>query len=423
MPMDTTSELKSSVGRLPWVSLLALATAVFVTSLTETLPAGLLPSIGESLSVSESAAGQMITVYALGTALTTIPLTAVTAGWRRKRLLLVSIGGFAVANSVTAVSSNYELTMAARFVAGMAAGVAWALLAGYARRLVPEHLQGRAIAVAMAGIPVALAVGVPAGTFVGQQLGWRTAFWAMTGVAVILIGWIVVWVPDFAGQGRGRRMSTAATLATPGVVAVLSVTFAFVLAHTIVYTYIAAFLDSVDAGDRVDVALLVFGVACLVSIWVVGAKIDRHLRWLAIGATGLFAVAMLALGVGGGVAAVLVGSILVWGLAWGGAPTLLQTAVGIAGGRAADEAQAMLVTLWNVAMAVGGVIGGLLLSGLGPRSLPWAAVILLLPTLAIVVTARRHGFPTTDTSAASEVSASSDRDDSSLQASSTTEGQ
>ena len=395
-----TARLEGSKERLPWVSLLALATAVFVTSLTETLPAGLLPEIGRDLAVSESGAGQMITIYAIGTALTTVPLTAVTMRWRRKQLLLTAIGGFAVANSMTAVSASYELTMAARFVAGMAAGVAWALLAGYARRLVPEYLQGRAIAVSMAGIPVAFALGVPAGTFVGQQLGWRVAFWAMTAIAVVLTGWVIGWVPNFPGQARGHRTSTTATLLTPGVGAVLFVTLAFVLAHTVFYTYIAAFLDSINGGVRVDVALLLFGIACLASIWVVGAKIDRYSRWLAIGATGLIVLAMVALGIGGSSSVVVFCSIAVWGLAWGGAPTLLQTAVGVAGGRAADEAQAMLVTLWNVAMAGGGVVGGLLLSGIGPRSLPWAALILLMPAAVVVVAARQHGFPSASKAAA-----------------------
>ena len=387
--------------RLPLLPLLALATAVFVTSLTETLPAGLLPDINRSLSVSESAGGQTITIYAIGAALTTIPLTSATAAWRRKKLLLLSIIGFAVANSVTAMSSNYELTMIARFVAGMAAGVAWALLVGYARRLVPEHLQGRAIAVAMAGIPVALALGVPAGTFLGKELGWRVAFWLMTGIAVVLIGWIVAFVPDYPGQGRGTRATFKHTIATPGVGAVLFVTFTFVLAHTIFYAYIASFLDSVGAGGEVDVALLVFGVACLISIWVTGAKIDQKLRLLALSATVLFAVAVTALGLAGDTPVVLYAALFVWGLAWGGAPTLLQTAVGVAGGRVADEAQAMLVTLWNVAMAVGGVIGGLLLSGVGPGSFAWAALILLTPTLGVVLLSRKHGFAAVATASAS----------------------
>lgn len=131
-----------------------------------------------------------------------------------------------------------------------------------------------------------------------------------------------------------------------------------------------------------------------------GAKIDRYSRWLAIGATGLIVLAMVALGIGGSSSVVVFCSIAVWGLAWGGAPTLLQTAVGVAGGRAADEAQAMLVTLWNVAMAGGGVVGGLLLSGIGPRSLPWAALILLMPAAVVVVAARQHGFPSASKAAA-----------------------
>ncbi|MER2207012.1 MAG: MFS transporter, partial [Rhodococcus sp. (in: high G+C Gram-positive bacteria)] len=150
---------------LPLVPLLALFASVFITSLTETLPAGVLPAMSEGLDVSESAAGQTIMIYALGTALTTIPLVAVTASWSRKVLLLNSILGFAFANTVTAFSSDYLLTMTARFIAGVAAGIAWALLAGYARSLAPKHLEGRAIAFAMAGIPLALALGVPFGTY------------------------------------------------------------------------------------------------------------------------------------------------------------------------------------------------------------------------------------------------------------------
>lgn len=389
--MTRTSE-PLVTDRLPLRQLLALATAVFVTSLTEALPAGLLPAMSSGLSVSESAAGQTITIYAVGTALTTIPLTVATAGWRRKRLLLSSIAGFAIANSVTAVSTQYELTMAARFVAGMAAGVAWALLAGYARQLVPQHMQGRAIAVAMAGIPVSLAVGVPLGTFFGNQLGWRVAFWAMTGIAIVLLGWIAAFVPDYPGQGKRQRITLRHTVSTPGVGSVLFLTLTFVLAHTVFYAYIASFLEGVGAGDQVDVALLVFGIGCLISIWVVGARIDRELRLMTIAATVLFAVAVTALGLAGGSPPVLYAALFIWGLAWGGTPTLLQTAVGIAGGRAADEAQAMLVTLWNVAMALGGVIGGLLLTGIGPKSFAWAALLLIIPTLIVVLGANKHSF-------------------------------
>src|SRR5689334_6473626 len=156
-------------------ALLALTTAAFVTVLTEALPAGVLPGMSAGLGVGESAAGPAVTVYARGPALTAIPLAAATATWSRKRLLLAGVAGFAVANTVTALSASYPLTMIARFVAGVAAGVVWALLAGYARRLAPGN-QGRAIAIVMAGIPLALSLGIPAGTFLGGLLGWRSAF-------------------------------------------------------------------------------------------------------------------------------------------------------------------------------------------------------------------------------------------------------
>ncbi|WP_202638228.1 MFS transporter [Bailinhaonella thermotolerans] len=379
--------------KLPMSALLALSTAVFITSLTETLPAGVLPGMSADLGVSESATGQTVTIYAIGTALTAIPLTAATSGWRRKRLLLTAMAGFAVANTVTAVSSNYLLTMGARFVAGVAAGLAWALLAGYARRMAPVHLQGRAIAIAMAGIPIALSLGVPAGTFVGQVLGWQAAFWIMTGLTVVLLAWITAAVPDYPGQTAQGRPPMLRALAVPGVTPVLFVTLVFVLAHTILYAYVAAFLDRIGMGGSTDLVLLVFGIASLASIWIVGAQINRHLRALTIAATVLVGAAAAGLALLSGSPAAVYLTAALWGLGWGGVPTLLQTAAGDAGGESADAAQAMLVTLWNVAMAGGGVVGGVLLDALGPMALPWSVPVLAIPVLLVVLAARAHAFP------------------------------
>ena len=372
-------------------ALLALTTAAFVTVLTEALPAGVLPGMSAGLGVAESAAGQAVTIYALGTALTAIPLSAATATWRRKRLLLAGVGGFAVANTVTALSADYLLTMVARFVAGVAAGVVWALLAGYARRLVPDD-QGKAIAIVMAGIPLALSLGIPAGTFLGGLLGWRSAFGVMSVLAVVLLAWITAAVPDQPGQASGRT-PVLRTLAVPGVVPVLAVTLVFVLAHTVLYTYVAAFLGHAGMGDAVDVVLLVFGVASMAGIWVVGARIDRALRTLTVLSTVGVALAAALLAVFAGSPVLIYVAVALWGLGWGGVPTLLQTAAGNAGGEAADNAQAMLVTLWNAAMAAGGVAGGVLLDAAGPAAFPWTLLVLLVPVLAVVLGARRHGFP------------------------------
>ncbi|MFE2261524.1 MFS transporter [Streptomyces griseosporeus] len=379
--------------RLPLAALLALATAVFVTSLTETLPAGLLPAMSAGLKVGEPAMGQSVTIYAVGTALTAIPLSAATAGWRRKRLLLTAMAGFAAANTVTALSASYPLTMAARFLAGVAAGLAWALLAGYARSLVAAPLRGRAVAVVMTGIPVALSLGVPAGTYLGELLGWRAAFALMTAVAVALLGWIGLLVPDRPGQERGARAPMLRALGVPGVVPVLFVTLVFVLAHTVLYAYVAAFLDHAGLGGSTGLVLLVFGAASLVSIWYVGARIDRRLRALTVAATLLVGAGAALLAVSAHSLPAVYAAAALWGLGWGGVPTLLQTAAADAGGEHAEAAQAMLVTLWNVAMAGGGVVGGVLLDRVGAGVFPWSVPVLLAPVLAVVVGARRHGFP------------------------------
>ncbi|MFI9772357.1 MFS transporter [Streptomyces sp. NPDC052415] len=389
--MTTAQELRPPAA-LPLPALLALATAVFVTSLTETLPAGLLPAMSADLAVSESAAGQAVTVYAIGTALTAIPLSAATAHWRRKRLLLAAMAGFALANTVTAVSANYPLTMAARFVAGVAAGLAWALLAGYARRLVPPAVQGRAVAVVMAGVPLALSAGVPAGTYLGNAFDWRTAFALMTAVTVALLGWIALLVPDRPGQERGARVPVRTALALPGVVPVLFVTSVFVLAHTVLYAYIATFLDRYGMGGSTDLVLLVFGGTSLLGIWIVGARIDRRLRALTLASVVLVGVAAAVLAGFADQPLLVYAAAALWGLGWGGAPTLLQTAVADAGGEQADAAQAMLVTLWNAAMAGGGVVGGVLLGLFGAAAFPWSVLALLVPVLAVVWSAREHGF-------------------------------
>ncbi|XUK64277.1 MFS domain-containing protein [Plantibacter sp. RU18] len=372
---------------------MALGTAGFVTIMTEALPAGILPAMSSDLGVTEAAAGQTVTVYAIGSALAAIPLTAATIGWPRRRLLLMAIAGFAVANTITAVSDNYVLTMASRFLAGVVAGLLWALLAGYARRMVTPQQRGKAMAIAMAGTPVALSVGVPAGTLLSGLIGWRFAFGIMTLLALILIGWVLASVPSFPGQAKGARLPLRRTLAIPGIAAVLYVTLAFVLAHNVMYTYIAPYLAPFGLADHVEIVLLVFGTTSLLSIWITGVLIDRHLRPLMIASCTLFAGAALTLGLFADVPWLVLVSVGIWGLAFGGAATLLQTASAETAGDAGDVAQSLVVTCWNIGIAGGAVAGGLLLTAIGPTGLPWAALALLVPALIVTIVANRYGFP------------------------------
>lgn len=377
-----TSLVNDSTDRLPLGGLLALACAGFITILTEAMPAGLLPQMGEGLSVSPALVGQLVTLYALGSLLAAIPLTLLTRGWRRRPLLLLAIGGFALVNSVTALSSNYGLTLVARFFAGVFAGLLWALLAGYASRMVAPHLQGRAIAVAMLGAPLALSLGVPAGTLLGNVVGWRLSFAIMTGLTLMLLIWARWQLPDFAGQPSEKRLGLRQVLTLPGIRPVLWVTFTYVLAHNILYTYIAPMLVPAGIASDIDQVLLVFGLAALLSIWLVGLLIDRWLRLLVLISCSLFGLVALALAFWITSPLVIYVAVALWGLAFGGLPALLQTALAKAAGDSSDAAQSMLVTVWNLGIAGGGLAGGLLLQRWGVIAFPWAVALLMVLALS-----------------------------------------
>ena len=391
VPMPGTAESPVS-ERLPVLALLALAMTAFLALLSETLPAGLLPQIARDLGISEVMTGQLVTVYAIGSILTAIPLTALTSGWRRRNVLLLAITGFLIFNTATALAPNYIVALVSRFVTGMAAGLAWGLMAGYARRMVRVEQQGRAMAIAMIGTPLALSLGVPLGTLMGGVLGWRSIFGIMSGLAVVLVAWVLRAVPDYPGQKNGERLSIRQVFMTPGVRPILVVIVAWMLAHNILYTYIAPFLAPSGLRPRVDLVLLVYGVGSLAGIWLVSQLIDRWLRPLVLGCIAAFALVMVALGLAMDSAIVIYVSMAIWGVTFGGAGTLLQTASADAAGDGMDVAQAMVATIWNVAIAGGGLAGGLLLDGYGAASFPWAMLALLLVALTIAWRAHRHSF-------------------------------
>ena len=403
MTAQATTAADGARSGLPLLGLLALATTSFLTTLTEALPAGLLPQMGADLGVSASWAGQFITVYAIGSLLAAIPLTTATRNWRRRPLLIMTIVGFAIANSVTALVGNFAVILVARFLGGVSAGLLWALMTPYAVRMAPAYLAGRAMAIALAGIPVALSIGIPAGTFIGLEYGWRVAFGLMTVIAVLLIGWVLLKVPDFAGEQKGgRQFSLRKVVMMPGIRPVLVAILAYVLAQNILYTYISPFLETVGASGQTDRVLLTFGIVSLASIAIVGATVDRALRLLTVANVGLFIAAALLFTIGAASPLCLRGGRHL-GPCLGGAGALFQTAFIRAAGPAADVAAAIIVTVWNIAIAGGAFTGGLILQNLGPSALPWSLQLLLIPALAIALLNR--AFRSTGTIAAGGVPA------------------
>ncbi|MDX8254994.1 MFS transporter [Acinetobacter pittii] len=390
---ETSPQLTEEFStQLPIWKLLAFTVAGFLTIMTETMPAGLLPQISQGLYISEAYAGQLIAVYALGSVLAAIPLISLTRSWNRRPLLLSAMAGLLLFNAITALSNDYILTLIARFIAGMAAGVIWGLLAGYVRRMVSVSYQGRALAIAGVGQPIALAIGVPLGAWLGILFEWRGVFWIMSLLALILLIWIRFSIPDFAGQSAQKRLPILKVLLMPGIRAILFVVFLWMLAHNILYTYISPFLASTGQAYKVETILFMFGISSIVGILLTGMFIDRSLRKITLISLFIFAIATVLLAVYSSSSFVVLTSVVLWGVTFGGAPTLLQTALANTAGHEADLAQSMLVTVFNLAIAFGGMVGGGLLESFGAASFPWFMLIFALIALSIVYLAHKHGF-------------------------------
>ncbi|MFE7975429.1 MFS transporter [Streptomyces shenzhenensis] len=393
--MSTASLGRGSAlpARLPWPGLLALSAAAFTAVMTELLPAGLLPAIAPDLGVSESRVGYLVTGYAAASFGAAVPLTAVLRGLPRRPVLTGALLGLACANALVAVSSSYALTFAARLLAGAMGGTLWAMLAGYAARMVPAERRGRAIAIVLAGITLALSLGVPAGTALAGAAGWRAAFAVPASLALLLVGWVRWRVPGFPGEARHARVPLLRVAARPGIRPVLAVTLFLLLGHQLMYTYVAPF--AAHAGfARTGLLLAVFGSATVAGIWLTGVLIDRRLRGTLLAALGLCTAVLLVLGLAAGRPPVLVGAVALWGVAFGGAPTLIQTAlVDVSGPADADVATALQTTVYNAGIAAGSLAGGLALDGGGPAVLPWTALPLVAVALTTVAVARRYAFP------------------------------
>lgn len=215
----------------------------------------------------------------------------------------------------------------------------------------------------------------------------------MSILTVLLIIWVLWKLPDFSVKDTHQRKSLLQIFKIAGIRPILFVVLIWVLAHNILYTYIAPYLAEAGLDNRVDIVLLIFGITSVVGIWITGLLIDRRLRLLVLISTFGLAVASLALGIGIHQPLIVFIGVTIWGLTFGGAATLLQTALAEAAGQNADVAQSMLVTAWSLAISGGGLIGGILLETLGVLSFSWTLLVLMILTFIVSWAAKKHGIP------------------------------
>jgi len=370
------------------VVLIALTLAAFSYVTTEALPIGLLPLMARDLGTTASAIGLLVTGYGLIVVLVSLPLTRLTRRLPRRRLLCILLGVFVVAACLSAAAWNYWLLMAARMVTALSQALFWAIVTPAAAGLFRAEVRGRAVSILYAGVSVAALLGIPAGTWLGQQTDWRVAFFALSGLGVVILVTIAALMPNTAaGQGtadrgtapdRGRYLSIVATTA-------MATTGAFAA-----FTYINPFLTDVSgfAESSIGPLLLVRGIAGLVGVVVVGYlvdRVDRDGRLTMLGLMGLQVVALAGQYAFGASQAATVMAISLSGLTLAGLSAVLGSRVLAYAPGAADMAAAGTSTAFNVGITGGAFLGALLLTGAGVRSTALAATLLSLVAFAIVL--------------------------------------
>ena len=237
------------VQKFPWVGLLTLAGAIFVSVTSEFLPTGLLPEMAAELDVSISTVGLLITIFAGTVVVATTPLAAVTRRYPRKVLLVVVLFIIALANTLAAAAPTFELLAGARILGGLAHGLFWAVVAAYSAHLVPKHQLGRAVAITAGGGSAAFVLGVPVGTALGHALGWRAAFLIIAVIVVILAIVVIRFLPAVNHHVPLATGEIAIPLhkdrSLRGVIIVCAVIVILITGQNIFYTYIAPWLIEV----------------------------------------------------------------------------------------------------------------------------------------------------------------------------------
>lgn len=393
-PFYSTTSTPAVLPPFPWLGLLVLAAAVFLSVTIEMIPTGLLPDMSSELQVGEPLIGLLVTVFAATVVVLTVPLASITKRVPRRTLIVISLAVLAISCVLTAIAPNYGTVLATRILGGAAHGLFWSVVGAYAGHLVPKEQVARAVSISVAGGSLAFVLGVPLGTALGQAFGWRIAF---AGIGVLtLLGALLVWrflppVRHHAGEADAAPLRLRSDPTFVPVLVVCLITAVTMIGAYTFYTYIAPFITDVMGlpASAISPMLLAYGIAGAAGLVLAGTVLGRRPT---IGLT----IALVATGVGVAGLAVFaqapglgIACFLLWGTAFGTLPPLLNTRLlHSASSRIRDAAASFYTTAFNTGIGGGALVGAVLYNVLGPAGLPWLFVALLVcSTGALIVTA------------------------------------
>jgi predicted MFS family arabinose efflux permease len=378
----------------PALAVLGASAFFYVTA--ETLPVGLLPQIAHGLAVDEADVGLLLTSYAVVAGLSTIPLTALTMRIPRHALIAITVAIFAVSQAAAAFAPTFAILVLARLVCALAHGVFWSVIGPVAARLAPPGQAGKATAVVFLGNSLAIVLGVPLGTALGQWLGWRVAVGALAvGGALSVITLLRVLpklppLPHDLNTRTGAQLRASIAIVRDRRVGLLClVTTILVIGHFAAYTYIAPLVrrDAGLQGFGLSALLLGYGATGLLANFLVGRHVDRRPGPLLTGLLAIVTVSVALLAPVLGTVPTVIATLL-WGGAFTAIPVCLAATVLRVAPRARDAASALYVVAFQIGIGGGAFIGERFVRGDRLGGLPVLAAALALIACLLVVSAR-----------------------------------
>jgi predicted MFS family arabinose efflux permease len=374
-----------------WGAVFALSLCVATLIASEFMPVSLLTPIATTLRMTEGRAGQAIAVSGIFAVLTSLGISQVTRGIDRRRVLLALAVLMVVSGTMVALAPSAGIFMAGRALIGVVIGGFWSMSAATVMRLVPEHDVPRAMALLNGGNALATTIAAPLGSFLGQFVGWRGAFFSTVLLALLTLGWLYASLPSMPSGREIRGGTVFRVLRRPQVALGMAAVAVFFLGQFALQTYLRPFMESVTGADvsTLSLLLLVMGVAGLAGTWLIGPLLRERLYSLLV----ISPVAMLAMAVAlmaTGRSAVAVGLLLAgWGLVGTAAPVAWWTWLSRVLPDDAEAGGGLMVAVIQMAIALGATVGGILYDSHGYRS-AFAASALALATSAVIAALARR---------------------------------
>lgn len=384
--------LNNRDDRFSWPYLLLLASVTFLAILSELVPSGILPQMSGGLGVSYSSIGLLVSVYAIASAVGTIPLITLTMEVNRKKLLTILLVGFGVSNLVIAFSPYYGLTAAARLAGGIFAGILWPMISAYAMRLSGTKVQGKAIAITMSGTTFGMGLGLPLMTAVGTNLGWRIEFAVLSIVIFVVAFLCFIFLPSVEGEKKTKTNSPFYIIQNRGVIICLVITLLTIMAHYGLYTYISPLVEEIRFPGGIQLASLLFGIGTLVSVVLATKVIDHHLGGLIVFMLGLGIFTMFLFAVFKGTSVISHGAFFLWGVSFGSLVTMFQAAVVRQVQVGKDVATSLQSSTFNFGIVFGSGAGAAILERGNVHSIVVVCLLVLIVPCIVSVTGQKRLF-------------------------------